>query len=126
MAYSSNQAQLHNWGFIWGIDQKRIRHNPRWASLEYWIQANRHVINVGKTMGNRRFMVLNYDHLCESPLEGLRRLFSFLDVDTTNIALDHYSGKIRVPNTIGRYRQFNGSVFEKRQMDSIKELGFSV
>ena len=126
MAYSSNQAQLHSWGFIWGIDPERIEHNPRWASLEYWIQANRQAMNTGRMMGSRRFMVLNFDQLCESPLDELWRLFSFLEVDTANIALDHYSGKIRMPKTIGRYRQFDGSVFEKRQMDCVREMGFSV
>ena len=125
MAYSSNQAQLHNWGFIWGIDQERIEHEPRWASLEYWIQANRHAVNVGRTMGSHRFMVLNYDHLCEYPLDELLRLFSFLDVDTANVALDHYSDKIKKTKTIGRYRQFDTSVFEKRQMDCVRGLGFS-
>ena len=126
MAYSSNQTQLYNWGYIWRIDQERIKHNPRWASLEYWIQANRHAINIGRTMGSRRFMILNFDHLCESPLDELFRLFSFLEVDTAGIAMDHYSGKISIPKTIGRYRQFDSSVFEKRQMDCVREMNFSV
>jgi len=126
MAYSSNQAQLHNWGFIWGIDQERIEHEPQWASLEYWIQANRHAINVGRTMSSRKFMVLNYDHLCESPMDELLRLFAFLEVDIASIALDYYSNKIRMPKTIGRHRQFDGSVFEKRQVDCVREMGFNV
>jgi hypothetical protein len=126
MAYSSNQAQLRNWGFIWGIDQARIEQNPQWASLEYWIQANHQAINVGRTMGSGKFMVLNYDQLCESPEEGLLRLFSFLEVNPANVDLDHYSGKIKMPKTTGRYRQFDWNVFEKRQVGCVRELGFSV
>jgi hypothetical protein len=59
-------------------------------------------------------------------VDELLRLFSFLEVDTASIAMDHYSSKIRMPNTIGRYRQFDGSVFEKRQVDCVGEMGFSV
>jgi hypothetical protein len=77
-------------------------------------------------MGENRFLLLNYDRLCASPDDELSRLFSFIEVEPTDIDLEHFSRKIIAPKSIGRYRLFDSNVFEERQIDVVREMGFCV
>lgn len=124
MAYSGNQGQLHNWGYIWDITADKIEKNPHGASLDYWIQANQRAVHLGKTIGENRFLLLNYDRLCASPENELSRLFSFLDIEPADTDMEHFSNKIIAPKSIGRYRQYDINVFEERQKDCVREMGF--
>ncbi len=126
MAYSANQAQLYNWGFIWGIDRNRIDREPAAASLDFWIHANHHVMRIGQTMGTRRFMLLNYDSLCENPQAELSALFGFLGVDTAGNSFKNNIAKIKPPESIGRYRKFNSGVFAETQLEQVREMGFHI
>ncbi|MHA1659095.1 MAG: sulfotransferase [Promethearchaeota archaeon] len=126
MAYSNNQQQLYNWGYLFGVDiPKSQKLLPR-ASLEYWIKANKKVISFCKHFLKNKFLLINYDSLCHIPSKEIEKLIIFLELENRNINISKLCSLIKKPISTGRYKKYNLSIFGKEQIDAVRELGFKV
>lgn len=125
MAYSNNQAQLFNWGSLFGVNTDSSIPLPK-ASLQYWIKANKRAIDLGQRLLGRRFLLLNFERLCLKPVHEINCLLDFLEVDKDNIDLVSLAAVPKRPKSLGRYRKHDTSIFSHDEIESVKDLGFEV
>ena len=118
MAFSSNQYQLRFWGHR--ILGENIQVNP-WYSLRFWHLVHNRVNEIGRQMGPR-FMMLNYDEFCRSPTNWIERLASFVNIGYAR--LDRLASMVIPPGSIGRYRKEDVSIFDPRDVEFVREMGF--
>jgi len=124
MAYSRNQSQAQRWGAQYGIPSARPP-GPV-AALDYWLEANSVAIARGRAMPSASFLLLNYDELCTTPLEGVGRLVDFVGL--------HPSGQVvrrlvDIPREPGHRHPPVGElqeVFGAERLERVRELGFSL
>jgi hypothetical protein len=127
MAYSDNQAQLYNWGSLFGVEKPRMKKDIPLASLEYWIKANQKAIWLGKNVLKERFLMINFDHLCETPKIEVDKIFTFLGYQINDI--DLYNKVCRIPRkplSVGRYKKFDVTCFPEQRLEEIRRLGFNI
>lgn len=122
MAFSSNRNQLFNWGFYFDINTKELS-LPK-ASLKYWIKANRFAINLCHKIMPERFFLLYFDNLCLEPRTVVKELSSFLKIE--EIDIDNLIELIKIPNSIGRYKREDISIFDDNDIKEVAELGFAI
>lgn len=120
MAYSDNQTQLALWGSSFlGED---LGFSPR-NSLKYWCAVHEQVLRVGKPMGEN-FLLLNYDDFCTQPETAIKKLCDFLQVPDVSSMSIKLQSLINTPNTIGRFKLKDISVFDERDVSYVEKLGF--
>lgn len=126
MAFSSNQAQLYNWGKLFGIQANDSSMSLPKASLKYWIELNKRAITLGKTLLDKRFLIVNFDELCLNPKHEMDSILDFLGVNTK--CLNSYQLKLlpKLPKSAGRYKNHSLSIFSEDEIEAVKELGFVI
>jgi len=125
MAYSSNQAQLFNWGKLFGVVPDSSLPLTR-ASLRYWIKANTQAIDLGRRLLGKRFLLLNFDKLCLNPAYEIDRLLDFIEADKGSVDIKKLIALPRIPKSFGRYKDSDMSVFSDEEIEAVRELGFEV
>lgn len=125
MAYSNNQAQLFNWGKLFGVDIDSSIPLPK-ASLQYWIKANRRAIDFGRRLLGRRFLLINFDRLCLDPGYEIVCLLDFLEVNKGSVDLESLAALPRTPKTSGRYKDHDLSLFSDEEIAAVRDLGFEI
>jgi len=126
MAYSSNQNQFHNWSSLFDI---RVPESPELmptAFLDYWIKANQAAIQQGTQLLQERFLLLIFDEMCLHPRTTLETLIEFLSVEVDQAEICKLSKLIKVPKSIGRYKDHNMDIFSKEEIKAVRELGFEI
>lgn len=122
MAFSSNRNQLFNWGFYFDINTKE--QSLPIASLRYWIKANKFAIHIGKKLLPKRFFLLYFDNLCIEPKVKVKELSNFLKIK--DFDLDALIGLVNVPNSLGRYKREDISIFNDDDIKEVTKLGFAI
>jgi len=126
MAFSSNQAQLYNWAGLFEVPlPKEASGIPR-ASFDYWLRANEKAISFGSDVLGERFLLVNFDELCDAPDSQVRRIVTFLGLDPQKLDMVRLSSVVRKPRTVGRHRSSNLSVFTEDDFNAVRRLGFTV
>ncbi len=120
MSYSNNQNQLYNWGNYYGVPFQTLP-LPK-AALNYWIGANKKAIKQARELLNNRFLLLNFDQLCLNPEREIQKLIEFLECTDANI--HNLSDIIKIPKTMGRYKDKDLSIFSKDELEEVEKLGF--
>ncbi len=123
MAYSNNQNQLHNWGNYFGVDIQNLP-LPK-ASLQYWIRANRKAIATGNHLLKKRFFLLNFDTLCQHPTQEIQSLTNFLEIPTHH-DITTLSKIVKIPNSLGRHKKHDLSIFEEEELEAVRKFGFKI
>lgn len=120
MAYSANQNQLALWGphFL----GREVTIAPR-DSLAYWCAVHRRVHDRGAAMG-ADFLLLDYDHLCSNPRDGVQTLLNFLAVDASPERIDALVASVRPPSGIGRFKAHGLAGFDADDVAFVRALGF--
>lgn len=126
MAYSRNQAQLYNWGQNFGIDPQVKQVPLAQMALDYWIQANEKAVQVGTQTLGPRFLLLNYDQLCQNPVPAIQEMLNFLNWTIPPGQMTALASLAKVPKTAGRYRQMDLSIFSELDIQAVKKFGFTV
>ncbi len=124
MAYSSNQQQLFNWASLFGINIPEKQEEIPAASFRYWVEANRKVISFGNQLGSKKFLLVNFDKLCEDPFAGVKEIASFLQVSLPEELLIKAAALPVMPESAGRYKNHPGDVFNKEDLLFLKAIGF--
>ncbi len=120
MAHSANQNQLHLWGTHF-IDTT-CQDSPRY-SLKYWHIVHQRVLDLCRPMGPR-FLFLNFDQLCLDTINGIKRLLEFLEVNVSESQIRDLSNLVRVPETVGRFKQHRLQIFDPEDVSFVRRLGF--
>jgi len=117
MAYSNNQNQLQLWGGIF-FNAKNIEINPR-NSLKYWCTVHRRILKLQESYPNRVLM-LDFDKLCLAPDEVLKAFLLF--INHQEIALEKLKSLIKVPSSIGRYKNYPLKNFDSTDIEFVKSI----
>lgn len=126
MAYSRNQAQLFNWGDLFGIPiPDSFEFLPK-ASLNYWVTANETAITLGNRLLVDRFFVVNFDDLCFKTRRGVERLISFLEIDEKRVNMNGLCGLVKTPRSAGRHKKYRLDIFNDDEINAVRKLGFVV
>jgi len=126
MAFSSNKQQLLNWGWKYGLDVNGKNVPLPHHQLEYWIRSNNQTIEEGHKALDKGFYILNYDQFCINPQDEVPKLLDFLDLTAPENVLNKLISLPKIPNTMGRYKNRDLSIFSKSQLQAVEDLGFSI
>ncbi len=121
MAFSENKQQLANWS-----NSKTSTQNLNVQQLDHWINTHERVTVQGKEFLGSDFYLLNFDRLCKEPETELEFLLSFLEIPGDTQLIDKCVRLIEAPKSMGRYQAENLSMFSKKQLEKVQQLGFSV
>lgn len=124
MAFSGNQQQLYNWASLFGIKIPENQADVPLASFRFWVEANRKAIERGKRLGPDKFLLLNFDNLCNDPRQGVKQIADFLGVPVSEETLAEAARMPVRPETTGRYREHPGIVYNPADLAFLEELGF--
>ena len=125
MAFSENQQQLYNWGPLYGLELPVSKSGVPAASLKYWIKSNRRAMQIGEKLGDRKFLVVNFDRLCVSPKSEITKIVRFLSVDPGAEILAALCRIPQRPKSLGRFRAHNIGRFDATDLNELENLGFS-
>ena len=126
MAFSQNTQQLQNWHSLFNIKIPKEKNLIPVAQLEYWIRANERAILFAKKKLENRFLLLNFDDLCENPNKQVVRILKFLEIEKNNELLKKLEVMPKVPKTKNRYKMHNMNFFSDAQIEKVKKFGFKV
>jgi len=73
-----------------------------------------------------RFLVINFDKLCMHPRCGIELLIAFLGLDTKCVNMDELERLPKFPESAGRYKNYDLSIFDKDEIEAVRELEFVV
>ena len=126
MAYSRNHRQLYHWGPLFGINPRDNQCEIPELSFRYWVEANSHVMDIGKKMDSDKFLLLNFDRLCKNPKEGIIQLLAFLDINPDSKTMTRILSLPKVISSIGRYRNKDLSWVKESDISFLLSMGFTV
>lgn len=121
MAHSTNQNQLKLWGTRFIGEDCEI--SP-YYSLKYWCIVHERVLDIGKLMGSR-FLFFNYDQFCLEPRNSLTMLLEFLEVDISETRISSLLQLVRVPASMGRFKQHGLEIFAPEDVLFVQRQGFA-
>lgn len=124
MAFSKNQNQVQNWGFLFGVNVEEVELPV--ASLRYWIAANQQAIADGKQYMPGRFLLLRFDDLCTNPYQIIQCFANFCGITVSSDQIEQAALLLKVPPSIGRYREKNLGVFSSAEIEAVRGLGFKL
>ena len=124
MAYSSNQAQLDNWGSLFGVQMPDSSESLPRASLTYWIRANETAMTLGKQLLGDRFLIINFDELCLAPPREIEKTINFLEISDKDVDMVKLYRMCTTPSSLGRYKEHDLGIFDKDAIQRVRELGF--
>ncbi|PLW81642.1 hypothetical protein CWI75_14325 [Kineobactrum sediminis] len=128
MAYSGNQRQVRRWSAKFGIngDHGAGDRMPPALMLEYWLRANKFVLDTGPELLGNRFLLVRYEALCLNPEKEIRRLCAFLETDIESTRLQLLASRITPPASLHRYRKARWQEdFSTQQLQRVQALGYT-
>lgn len=124
MAYSNNQQQLFNWGPLFGVPVPKTKEEVPKASFRYWVEVNRSVLELGKTFGQDKFLILNFDNLCINPDMEISKLINFLGIQVNKNQLKKAVNIPIVPDSRDRFKNHDISGFRGGDIEFLHSLGY--
>lgn len=123
MAFSENQNQLK---YFWGdlLLEGDISPTPVNA-LRYWVAAHKRMQGFQQRMGHRLHF-LSFDRLCLDPESELEALREFAGIQVSKRKLAELAGRVSLPETSGRFREQDLSVFDPEDIAFVQQMGFEV
>lgn len=126
MAYSKNILHLSWFGRLFGLGTPKNSAQLAKALLKFWIKANNETINNAKQILGENFLLVNFDELCLNPVKQINKILDFLEIDKSKIDTNKLYLLPQKVESIGRYREHDLSIFDKREIEEVKKLGFKV
>ncbi len=121
MAFSGNQNQLHMWHDWFNLTS--LKGNDPATALTFWCLANERAIQTARQLKSR-FLLLDFDVLCTNPGRLVPSLVQFI-AGSADVPLMHdLLGLPKRPETMGRYKERDLTVFRAADLATVKELGF--
>jgi hypothetical protein len=124
MAFSSNQQQLFNWGPLYGIELPKNEDDITEASFRYWLAANKKVIEIGNTMGKKRFYLLNFEKLCNNSFAEILELLNFIGIIPESEIFKRICTLPNLPATAGRFKNHNTDWLNDSDLCKLNRFGY--
>jgi hypothetical protein len=125
MAFSSNQNQLYNFGWLFGIDPATSNDPLPRLALEYWAAANTNAVETADRMPDVEVCTLNFDQMCERPGQAIEGFVRFLGLDPTAVPMDRLLHCPVTPKGSGRFREHDLSILRPQDVEAVERFGFS-
>jgi hypothetical protein len=127
MVRSANKKQQGKFSTLFGISRPpKGRRFTAQERLQFWVRANRRIVDgIGKTHAERVHL-LRFDDLCAAPEREIARLIQFLGIDVAPDQLLRLSELVIPPASIGQYRSDDLTRYERADLNALANLGFSV
>lgn len=91
--------QVRDWGPVFGVEPPQGRDDPAPEdALQYWIRANRRVLESGPALFGDRLIVLRYESACEDPAGTAATMADFLDVRAAPSAIASFAAFVCTPS----------------------------
>lgn len=126
MAYSGNQSQVFNWGWLFDVPRPRSRNDLPQRSLQYWIRSNRKAIEKGKSLLGSRFHLMNFDELTLHPEREITSLIHFLGIRSDLNIIDSLQQLAKIPSSRDRYKLHDLSCFSPSEIQAVRDFGFTI
>ena len=124
MAYSTTQQQLFNWGPMFGVPLPETTEELPVASFRYWVEVNRSVLELSKTLSPDKFLLLNFDKLCANPDLEIQKLIDFLGIQVSESQLKKATAIPVVPDSKDRFITHGISGFWRDDLEFLHSLGY--
>lgn len=121
MAFSPNQNQLKLWGRQL-LGEAHVEVTPR-NSLRFWCFVHRRLFDMRATLGGKLYL-LRYDDFCSDPGNALASLCGFLGLEPSAQQIEKFLALVSPPESVGRYKQHGLDMFDVRDVDFVRSLGF--
>lgn len=125
MAFSENQQQVYTWGNMFNVRFPANHGSLPQAAFRYWVESNKKVLEIGLSLGPERFMVVNFDKFCLEPAKGIAELLSFMNFKINDQKVLGFAELVKIPASIGRYREKDISWLTVEDIMFLEKLGFS-
>ncbi|WP_169713577.1 sulfotransferase family protein [Paludifilum halophilum] len=126
IAFSGNKNQLRLWGKLFHIKKPETPRMKPKSYLQYWIRSNRRAIRLGRQLLGNRLLVLKYNDLCLHPKREIHRIIRFLELNLRHMDIHRLSRLIQRPESIGRYKKRDLSLFDTKEIQAVRNFGFAV
>jgi hypothetical protein len=73
-----------------------------------------------------RFLLIQFDQVVQSPSTEIERLLDFAEIQMPASGIDEMAALVHTPSSVGRFRDFDRSVFRPEQLTAVRSLGFVV
>lgn len=124
MAYSDNKGQLGNWSWLFELDPQAFP-APEAAQLEYWIRTQRRLDDLLRRYPDR-LHPLNFDAFAADPKTEAESLVARLGITVDDATLSRAVEHVIRPDSMGRWRERDLSVFAADQLRFCRETGWPV
>jgi hypothetical protein len=124
LAYSTTQQQLYIWGPMFGVPVPENKDHEPQASFRYWVEVNRRALELQNELGSDKFLILNFDDLCENPETMVTELIKFTGIKAAPDQIQNAIGIPRIPDTRGRFKAHDISEFKPDDLDFLESMGF--
>jgi hypothetical protein len=127
MAFSANKKQLHNWGFLFGIEADTTQASNELArlQLDFWIESTKRIRQLQEQFPDRVLLV-NRQELIASPREKIAQLLNFCRIAVPATTLESLAKIPRSQPSDGRYRQQSLHIFTPDQLAFVERCGFTI
>ncbi len=126
MAFSENQQQLINWGFLFDINFSDNKRSVYYHQLNYWIKSNKAIIEIAKNSLGSQIYILNFDQLCLNATIELPKLMSFIGLEINEKVRSNLIELIKPPKSMGRAKEYDLSIFTTEQIKEVKKLDYDL
>lgn len=124
MALSRNRQQLVNWGHLYGVDVREVKARTQMGQFTYSVAANTRALETGERVLGRRFRVVRFEAMCDSPRSEIARLLEFVGMPSEADLVDRVAKDVQRPASIGRYREANVSWLTEADLAQARQLGY--
>jgi hypothetical protein len=114
MAFSKNQNQLKFW--------TNLKPTPQ-NSLHYWVKVHKKLVKY-QIKFPQNIYILDFDTFCLNPDTQIPLLLKFLNIQYNKTIIQKIKSIIKIPNSIGRYKNHDLSSFNQYDLDFIKSIGY--
>lgn len=127
MAFSKNTQQLAHWGWKYNLHPTKQASDSEIAvmQLKYWIATTKEVLTL-QNKHPQNIFILNHSDFCNSPLLQIKQLLDFCDLPHSQ---DQLQNLARIPKNTGsnnRYKNEDISIFDRKDIDFITQIGFKI
>ena len=124
MAFSDNKGQLGNWAWMFDLVPSAFP-APEAAQLEYWIRTQKRLDDLMSSYPGH-IHPLNFDRFAEAPERELTAIVDVLNLDVPKERIRAAVSEVIRPDTIGRWRSRDLSIFSAEQLAFCAQAGWPI
>lgn len=126
MAYPERPRYYEDWHPLFDFATPLAELAEPAARLKFWIAANRSALAFLEEAMPDDHLVLRFEDLIADPEPTIRELAGFVGADAPDETVAELADPIRVPESVGRYKDHDPGVFDEEDLEAVEALGYEV